>query len=241
MAKVDITTMNNQTRQVSWITIAQATLLGIVAGLAGYVLLSGIIEAPARAQGPGGAGFQGPPPFSGGPGGPGGFGGFGGAERKVVAEFDKNGDKRLDNTERKAAREAMAADPGARGFGRRGGPGGFGGRGGIVPGTPGRRSSPADVKSYPDAPLYDSAVLRTLFLEFENADWEKELADFNNTDVEVPATLTIDGKVYTNVGVHFRGVSSYMMVPEGSKRSLNLSFDFVDEKQPSTAIRRSTC
>jgi spore coat protein CotH len=87
------------------------------------------------------------------------------------------------------------------------------------------------VKSYPNAPLYDAAVLRTLFLEFENKDWEAELADFKGTDVEVPATLSVDGKKYPNVGVHFRGMSSYMMVGAGSKRSLNLSMDFVNSKQ----------
>ena len=47
----------------------------------------------------------------------------------------------------------------------------------------------------------------------------------------MPAIATVDGKTYQNVGVHFRGASSFMMVPEGSKRSLNLTFDFVDEKQ----------
>ena len=47
----------------------------------------------------------------------------------------------------------------------------------------------------------------------------------------MPGTVIVDGKTYKNVGVHFRGASSYMMVPEGSKRSLNLSFDFVDKKQ----------
>ena len=48
-------------------------------------------------------------------------------ERKVVAQFDKNGDKRLDSAERKAAREWLATQP-AGGFGgRRGGPFGGGG------------------------------------------------------------------------------------------------------------------
>ena len=75
------------------------------------------------------------------------------------------------------------------------------------------------------------SVLRTLFLKFENDDWEKELSDFHNTDVEVPATLTVDGKQYPNVGIHFRGMSSYMGVPAGYKRSLNLSLDFVDTNQ----------
>ena len=100
------------------------------------------------------------------------------------------------------------------------------------PAKPGPRVAPADVKSYPDAALYEPTVLRTLFLEFENKDWEAELADFHGTDVEVPATLTVDGKKYPNVGVHFRGMSSYMAwCRPGYKRSLNLSLDFVDPKQ----------
>jgi hypothetical protein len=87
------------------------------------------------------------------------------------------------------------------------------------------------VNSYPDAPLYEPTVLRTLFLDFESDDWEAELADFHGTDVEAPATLTVDGKEYPSVGVHFRGMSSYMGVPAGYKRSLNLSLDSVDSKQ----------
>jgi multidrug efflux pump len=78
------------------------------------------------------------------------------------------------------------------------------------------------VPSYPNAPLYASNVLRTVFLEFENSDWEKELADFKGTEVEVPAKVTVDGKVYPDVGVHFRGMSSYLMTGEGRKRPLNL-------------------
>ncbi|MCC2669804.1 MAG: cotH, partial [Armatimonadetes bacterium] len=42
---------------------------------------------------------------------------------------------------------------------------------------------------------------------------------------------TVDGKRYPNVGVHFRGASSYFMVPRGYKRSLNLSVDLADSKQ----------
>ena len=57
--------------------------------------------------------------------------------------------------------------------------------------------------------MYDTGTLRTLFLEFESADWEKELEAFYSTDVEVPATVTVDGNVYRDVGVHFRGASSF--------------------------------
>lgn len=213
-----------------WVTVAQAGLLGLVAGLAGYLILTSIVHPSARAQGrePGQVPGQfpgGPPPFPGG-------GGPGGEERKIVARFDKDGDKRLDAAERKAARAALAEEPGPRGFGgRRGGGPGFGpGGSSREPASPGPKMSPSDVRSY-STPLYDLTTLRTIFLAFENADWEQELAAFYNTDVEVPATATVDGKVYKNVGVHFRGMSSYMMVPEGAKRSLNLAFDFVDDKQ----------
>ena len=156
-------------------------------------------------------------------------------ERKVVRQFDANRDGRLDATERKAARTWLADQPPtglAAMFGR--GPGGLSairaGRG-YAPTTPGRRLTPADTRSGGKAPLYDTGVLRTIFLEFENAEWEKELEAFYNTDVEVPATLTVDGAVYRDVGVHFRGASSFMFVPEGSKRSLNVALDFVHEDQ----------
>jgi spore coat protein CotH len=79
--------------------------------------------------------------------------------------------------------------------------------------------------------LYDTGTLRTLFLEFESADWEKELEAFYSTDVEVPATVTVDGEVYRDVGIHFRGASSFLFVPAGSKRSLNLSFDWIHDEQ----------
>ena len=79
--------------------------------------------------------------------------------------------------------------------------------------------------------LYDTNVVRTIFFDFENKDWEAELADFYRTDVDVPATLTVDGKAYPNVGIHFRGASSYFGVPAGLKHSMNISMDFVDPKQ----------
>lgn len=229
-------------------------------------LMMGAAAAPLSAiaqpfRGPGG-----PPP--------------GQQERKLVAQFDKDGDKRLDTAERAAARAWLATQPqgmgmgpgrgglpgrggpgfrpgggprgpgfpgpgfeggppppGAQGRGPRG-PGGPGGPGGgerrfpMVTGSKGATVTETDVKAYSAAsPLYAPDTLRTLFLQFENADWETELAAFNNTDVEVPATVAADGRTFTNVGVHFRGNSSYMMVPAGSKRSLNLSFDFVDKDQ----------
>jgi hypothetical protein len=182
---------------------------------------------PPRPEGnrpPPGADFDGPPPF--GPGGPGGPR----EDVKLVGQFDTNSDKRLNAAERKAAREFLQKEKAEGRGSRRPGPR-RGREDDGPPPAPGPRLSPADVKPVPDAPLYDPGTLRTLFLTFENADWEKELADFYPTDVEVPATLVVDGKTYREVGVHFRGASSFFTVGEGRKRSLNLSLDFAHEEQ----------
>ena len=151
-------------------------------------------------------------------GGPGGQ-----QDRPVVAQFDADKDGRLNSTERDAARQALATMPGGRGVGR-----GFGGN--RAPAAPGIRLTSSEVQHYPNAPLYDPAILRTFFIEFENPEWEAELVAFNNTDVDVPATVTVDGRAYRDVGLHFRGNSSFG-VGNGYKRSLNLSFDFVHEDQ----------
>jgi hypothetical protein len=161
--------------------------------------------------------------------------GFPPADASLVERFDRDGNRRLDQSERRAARDFLDRQPrggfGRRGGGPRGGFGPFGGRG-LAEGSPGRRLNPADVPSYgSDVHLYDTRALRTLFIQFENDDWEDELQAFYRTDVEVPASIVVDGRTYRDVGVRFRGQSSFAMVPAGLKRSLNLSFDFVDEEQ----------
>ncbi len=118
-------------------------------------------------------------------------------------------------------------------------PGGFGGPGGGGPPGMGAARPEATTGATVDkssveplqAELYDNSVLRTIFIDFEESDWEKELEEFHGTDVDVAATLTVDGKTYENCGIHFRGMSSYGMVPAGYKRSLNVSMDMADEDQ----------
>jgi spore coat protein CotH len=182
-------------------------------------------------------------------------------ETKLVKKFDADKDGILNRAERDEARKELKtrnAEGSGRGprFGNapnggppgngpgRGNPGGPGGpgrqRGFGPPGFgPGRETEPTRPGPHIDVadvapqttPLYDPETLRTIFLTFEDKDWEAEMADFYNTDVEVPATLVVDGKTYPQAGVHFRGMSSFMMVPAGAKRSLNISMDFVKKDQ----------
>ena len=147
-----------------------------------------------------------------------------GAEEDIplVARFDRNSDKLLDHDERRRRastwRRIRSCD----------------GRCAVA----GSRASAvraaalrADVKIYPGTvPLYDPGALRTFFLEFEHPDWEQELEAFWHTDVEVPATLRVDGKTYRDVGVSFRGNNSFTAVPAGLKRPFSLTMDFVHDQ-----------
>jgi hypothetical protein len=154
--------------------------------------------------------------------------------RKLIDRFDQDRDGRLNAAERQAAREFLARE-------RASGAGGSLSRsGGAAPVSrpkkvemppPGPKLTPADVQNCGPAPLYASNVLRTIFLEFENPNWETELADFKGSDVLLPARVTVDGRIYPDVGVHFRGTSSYATVGAGRKRSLTLAMDFVHGDQ----------
>lgn len=215
---------------VSGVCKARVLGLAVAALVGGGVLRHGFAQQQPPPDGPGQAGRD---VFRRGPGGPGGFGGPGGPmreDRKILKQYDKDNNGYLDKAERAVAREALKKEREAGGGQRRfGPPRGFG-----LPGqqfAPGPRVSPDQVPVYPNASLYDTSVLRTIFLEFENPDWEAELTDFHGTDVEVPATMIVDGKKYPNVGVRYRGTSSYMMVPEGGKKAFNISVDYVDPKQ----------
>ncbi|HQR08134.1 MAG TPA: CotH kinase family protein [Gemmatales bacterium] len=198
--------------------------------LGSLTLSSIILAATTYAQPPGGGQGGGPGgDMMRGPGGP----GMMRQTRKILKDFDKNNDGWLNTEERAAAREALKKQQAEQG--------GFGGRGGFgppgmnrnqTPPKPGVHVEPSEVKSYSDAKLYDPTVLRTIFIDFENRkDWESELEDFHGTDADVAATITVDGKKYSNVGVRFRGMSSYMMVGKGFKRSLNLNMDMADGNQ----------
>jgi hypothetical protein len=150
-----------------------------------------------------------------------------GAEEKATARFDRDGNGWLNAAERKVARETLTREAAARPpLGLPVPP-----TAGIEPTKPGPRMSPADARSFRGAPAFDPAVVRTFFLDFEEPDWEQTLEAFRFTDVDVAAKLTVDGEVFNDVGIHFRGASSFLFVAPGRKRSLNVNLDFVHKTQ----------
>lgn len=150
-------------------------------------------------------------------GGPGG-----GRELALLSRFDADGDGVLRGQERRSARQFAKQE--RQGSRRR-----SGGEQRKI--EAGNRVTISDVHAFQGRDFYDPSIVRTLFLNFQNEDWESEMSDFYRSDVLVPATLIVDGFTYKNIGVSFRGNSSYFTVPSGQKRSLNLVIDYINSEQ----------
>ena len=159
-----------------------------------------------------------------GPGGmpPGGFGrGRGGprAPETLVNQFDTDEDGKLTGTERVAALSARG-----------------GGNIERIPAEDLQNSVQSDVETSLNAvpegspELYHAETLRTLYLRFHHDNWYEQMTAFYRTDVEVPADLIVDGEVYPEVGVHFRGSSSYFTVGS-EKKSFNIAVDYGEDGQ----------
>ena len=157
--------------------------------------------------------------------GPGGMPGFGGGRRgpgppeKLVGQFDTNKDGKLTGAERDAALQARGSNNAA-----------------LMPETTVREGVQSDVQASLTATpegspaLYDAQTLRTIHLRFHHENWYEQMNAFYRTDIEVPAELIVDGKVYPGVGVHFRGTSSYFTV-QSEKKSFNIAVDYGEDGQ----------
>ena len=152
------------------------------------------------------------PPFGGGRGGP-------RPPEKLVNQFDTDKDGKLTGAERQAALETRG-----------------GGTVTLLNEESLRNSVQNDVQtslaSIPEGSpsLYNAGTLRTLYLRFHHENWSEQMNAFYRTDIEVPADLIVDGKVYPEVGVHFRGTSSYFTV-NSEKKSFNIAVDYSKDGQ----------
>ncbi len=138
---------------------------------------------------------------------------------KLVVHFDTDKDGKLTGDERKAALESRgeAYNPSQRA--------------GTVVGDIQDDIKSSQASTPKDSPaFYDAGTLRTLYLRFHDEDWYAQLNAFYRTDVEVPAELVVDGKIYSEIGVRARGTSSYFTV-ESAKKSFNIAIDYGVDNQ----------
>ena len=72
--------------------------------------------------------------------------------------------------------------------------------------------------------LYDETVLRTLELTFKQTNWQTQLTNNYVSKTYIKADLKVDGKTYKDVGVRYRGNSSYKAV-RSIKKPFKIKFD----------------
>jgi spore coat protein CotH len=87
------------------------------------------------------------------------------------------------------------------------------------------------INAQPYEGLYDIDGLKTIYLQFAESNWYDLLTSNYNTKKDLAAGLTYEGITYKNVGIRFRGQTSYQMVKNSKKKSFNISIDYLDTNQ----------
>ena len=80
--------------------------------------------------------------------------------------------------------------------------------------------------------LYQPDLIRTISLDFQDADWWDQLKSNGAGGANILADMTVDGITYPDVGVRFKGNSSLFFVPGNKvKYSFNVEIDYVNPDQ----------
>jgi spore coat protein CotH len=83
----------------------------------------------------------------------------------------------------------------------------------------------------PTSGLYDKTSVKNVYLNFAQPDYWTQLTTNYITETNIPATLIYEGTTYPNVGVRFRGNTSYTQIGTSQKKSFSIETDFVDVNQ----------
>lgn len=89
----------------------------------------------------------------------------------------------------------------------------------------------------PNTGLYDQSQIRTIYLTFPQPDYWTQLTNnyYAWMDAEIPAMMVVDGITYTDVGVRFRGQSTFQQTeppyPYSDKKPFGISLDFINPNQ----------
>ena len=76
---------------------------------------------------------------------------------------------------------------------------------------------------------YDESVMETVYLDFDQADFTTQLAQNYTSKVEIPATLRYQDKTLEQVGVRYRGNTSYTRA--GDKKSFSIDLEWAIDGQ----------
>ncbi len=83
----------------------------------------------------------------------------------------------------------------------------------------------------PTAGLYNRNVVESVYLNFSQADYWTQLTNNYASETLLAADLVYDGVTYYNVGVRFRGNTSYQQINNSQKKSFAVEMDFMTPDQ----------
>ena len=83
----------------------------------------------------------------------------------------------------------------------------------------------------PNSDLYDEAVIRDFYINFTQSNYWTLLTNNYQSHTDLAATLIVDGDTFPNVGVRFKGQTSYSMNQNSQKKSFNIAMDYSDSNQ----------
>ena len=73
--------------------------------------------------------------------------------------------------------------------------------------------------------------MHDVYLEFSDSNYWSQLQNYYGTDTYVLANLTVDGTTYTDVGVQFKGFTSYNRIGSSQKKSFDIKVDYTVDGQ----------
>lgn len=77
--------------------------------------------------------------------------------------------------------------------------------------------------------LYNEDIIRTIELQFEQNNFWTQMENNYDDKIDIPATLLMDGQTYENIGVRFKGQTSYFTIEGEDKKSFNISMDAYED------------
>lgn len=82
----------------------------------------------------------------------------------------------------------------------------------------------------PGTGLYDIDTVRKIELFFSQPNYWQAMLNFYQSKTNIPALMIVDGDSFPNVGVRFKGQTSFSRV-NADKKSFNITMDFMDPNQ----------
>jgi spore coat protein CotH len=79
--------------------------------------------------------------------------------------------------------------------------------------------------------LYDKNFVKNVNLNFAQTDYWAQLTANYASETNIVASMIYDGVTYPNVGVRFRGNTSYTQIGASQKKSFGVDMDFIDANQ----------